>query len=181
MSESGFNSADYTQVIGCGVYLHRIDLLLFLERIIRAEFVLAPIPCPEPRWCCFRWLHVIVGKPSVWILPRKKLRLSCAIRMLSTLHLLYFSWDMKHAIRATWLASPNRDRSSHLPHNFWSSYEYLIYYHRSEDSLAHLVWSYRSSPNPLNLEWVVNFELCSPISCKYMFFCCPFLASHLIL
>ena len=92
----------------------------------------------------------------------------------------YFSWDMKHAISATWLASPNRDSSSHLPHTFWSSYKYLIYY-RSEDSLAHLVWSYRSSPNPLNLEWVVNFELCSPISCKYMFFCCPFLASHLIL
>ena len=122
-------------------------------------------------------MDAIVGKPSVWILPRKKLRLSCAIRMLSTLHLLYFSWDMKHAIRATWLASPNRDRSSHLPHNFWSSYEYLIYYHRSEDSLAHLVVI--QVPNPLNLEWVVNFELCSPISCKHMFFCCPFLGSHL--
>jgi hypothetical protein len=32
---------------------------------------------------------------------------------------------------------------SHLPHNFWSSYEYLIHYER-EDACAHLsgqIWS----------------------------------------
>ena len=62
---------------------------------------------------------------------------------------------MKHAISATWLANPNRDRS-HLPHNFRSSYKYLIY-HRSEDSLPHSV----VIQVPQSIEprfWVANFE-----------------------
>ena len=32
-----------------------------------------------------------------------------------------------HVIDTRWLVSPNLHRT-HLPHNFWSSYEYLIHY-----------------------------------------------------
>ena len=41
------------------------------------------------------------------------------------LFLGHFS-DMRHAISAR-LANPNRGRG-HLPHNFWSSYEYLSHF-----------------------------------------------------
>ena len=38
-------------------------------------------------------------------------------------------------ISARWLANPNHTHS-HLPHNFWSWYEYIIH-HQSGDSCAH--------------------------------------------
>ena len=44
-------------------------------------------------------------------------------------------WDMKHIISVRQSANPNRVHS-HLPHDVWSSYDYLIHY-RSEDSCAH--------------------------------------------
>ena len=42
---------------------------------------------------------------------------------------------MEHVISAKSLANPNCAHS-HLPHNFWSSYEYRIHY-QSEDFHAH--------------------------------------------
>ena len=42
---------------------------------------------------------------------------------------------MKYANSPSRLANPNKGRS-HFPHNFQSSYEYLICYQR-EDSYAH--------------------------------------------
>ena len=39
-----------------------------------------------------------------------------------------------HTISTKWLANPNRGYSR-FPHDFWSSYEYLIYY-QSENSCA---------------------------------------------
>ena len=47
----------------------------------------------------------------------------------------HFSWNMKYGISGRWLANPNCVRS-HLPYDFWSSYEYFIHYH-NEDSRAH--------------------------------------------
>ena len=42
---------------------------------------------------------------------------------------------MKHAIGIRWLAIPI-EVVAHSPHEFWSTYEYLIYY-QNEDSCAH--------------------------------------------
>jgi hypothetical protein len=45
------------------------------------------------------------------------------------------SEDMTHIISVRWFESPYQGRS-HIPHNFWSSYENLIHY-RSEFPRAH--------------------------------------------
>ena len=55
-----------------------------------------------------------------------------------------FSHDMKHANIARWLPIPNHGRS-HLPHNLWSSYKYLILY--QSDDLVSIKWSFRILEN----------------------------------
>ena len=45
---------------------------------------------------------------------------------------------MKRTISVRWLANPNRARN-HFPHDFWSSYEYLIYWAKI---LVLIKWSY---------------------------------------
>jgi hypothetical protein len=49
------------------------------------------------------------------------------------------------------LGKPNQGRSSHFPHSFWSSYEYLSHY-QSEQFPTHYKWSYRPPLFMLSIE-----------------------------
>ena len=57
-------------------------------------------------------------------------------QLLTFFRVVHFSYDIKQMTSMRWLAIPNPGHS-HFPHNFWSSYEYLILC-QSEDSCAHL-------------------------------------------
>ena len=48
--------------------------------------------------------------------------------LLFLFRLAHFFLGLKHAISTRWLANPHQG-CNHIPHNFWSSYDYLIHFH----------------------------------------------------
>lgn len=74
--------------------------------------------------------------------------------MVPFLHMVHFSWEMKHAISTRWFADPYRGHTRFF-HSLGAHINYLIS-NQSEDSYAqigpsHLCWL-------LNLEWFPYFE-----------------------
>ena len=112
-------------------------------------------------------------------LLRVKVDMSYSISSLSppTYRRIWNVW-----FHARWLVHPSRSRSW-LPHNFWSSYGYLIRYHNEIFSCS-FKWSYRPPPIVLTIEprMVSILWARSPISLKHMMpFWYPFLHPHPLL
>ena len=79
-----------------------------------------------------------------------------------------------------WLANSNQGFGQ-FPHNFWSSYEYLIHY-QSEDLHAHsMVRWVPPIMSTIEPRMVIIIRVCSPFSCKHMVLLNPVLEPHQIM
>ena len=74
----------------------------------------------KPDNCCLLSLEVPAAPPHQ---SKIKVNGSKTHHISLCTHLLF---DMKQPIMVRWLADPNCDHN-HFSHNFWTSYEYLIY------------------------------------------------------
>ena len=79
--------------------------------------------------CCFRMCKMLSLNLSIhkWVLNGYFF-----------FQLSHFSQVIKHLISTQWLANSNR-RCSHFPHNFWTSYNYLI--HPQSETSPVIKWS----------------------------------------